>query len=255
MGEPLRGERILITREETKAAEMAEKVSKLGGSPVVVPMIEINDVEKPENKIILERLSSFEWVFITSANGVQAFFQLLQQHHKKLPQGLQFGIVGKKTEEVLEAYGYTASFVPSSFDALTMAEEFTSFHTTDKPVLLIRGNLSRQILPEKLREAQIPYETLEVYETIYCTESKQELNNVLSTIDYITFTSPSTIDAFVTLAEYIPDKAMYICIGKTTSERAKELGIPNLYTSDPYTTDAMLHLITELANERKMNHE
>lgn len=255
MGKPLRGERILITREEAKAAEMAKKVTKLGGSPIIVPMIKINFLEKPENTSILERLSNFGWIFMTSANGVEAFFQLLRKQHIIFPQDLKIGIVGKKTEEVLHRYGYTASFVPSTFDASAMAEEFISFYTSNKPVLLIRGNLSRPTLPEKFKEEQIAYETLEVYETTYCMESEQKLNQELPTVDYITFTSPSTIEAFVQLAEYIPNTATYICIGNTTEEKAKQLGIVDVYTSTPYTTDAMLHLIARIANERKINHE
>lgn len=74
MGKPLHGERILITREETKAAEMAGKVTKLGGSPVIVPMIKINFLKQFEDTSVLERLSDFSWVFITSANGVEGFF-------------------------------------------------------------------------------------------------------------------------------------------------------------------------------------
>ncbi|GIO21774.1 uroporphyrinogen-III synthase [Oceanobacillus sp. J11TS1] len=255
MGKSLHGERILITREETKAAEMAEKVTNVGGIPVIVPMIEINFIKTLENNTILEQLSDFGWVFITSANGVHGFFQLLRKQHIELPKALKIGIVGKKTEEVLHSYGHTASFVPATFDASTMAEEFLSFYKLDKPVLLIRGNLSRPTLPEKLREEQIPYEILEVYETTYCKESKQKLDQVLSSVEYITFTSPSTVEAFVLLAEYIPDTATYICIGKTTEEKAKELGIPNLYTSSPYTTDAMVTLIEKISNERKINHE
>ncbi|WP_339177514.1 uroporphyrinogen-III synthase [Oceanobacillus sp. FSL W7-1293] len=255
MGKPLHGERILITREETKAAEMAGKVTKLGGSPVIVPMIKINFLKQFEDTSVLERLSDFSWVFITSANGVEGFFQLLRKQQIKLPQELKIGIVGKKTEEVLHRYGYTASFVPETFDAQAMAEAFISFYTLNKPVLLIRGNLSRPTLPEKLKEAQIAYETLEVYETTYCMESKQKLNQVLSAVDYITFTSPSTAEAFVQLAEYIPKNATYICIGNTTEEKARELGISDVYTSTPYTADAMLNLISTIANERKINHE
>ncbi|MFD1414023.1 uroporphyrinogen-III synthase [Oceanobacillus jeddahense] len=255
MGKSLNGERILITREATKAGEMAEKVTKLGGSPIVVPMIEINFDESPENQTIIERLSDFSWVLITSANGVHGFFQLLNKHHIQLPQALNIGVVGKKTEGILETYGYTASFVPETFDALTMTDEFFFRYKRDKPVLLIRGNLSRPTLPKKLQEAQIPFETLEVYETMYSTESKAVLNQVLPTINYITFTSPSTVDAFIALAKYVPDKAAYICIGRTTEEKAQELGVPNLYTSTPYTTDAMLDLIVKIANERKINHE
>lgn len=256
MGKPLHGERILITREVTKADAMAEKVTKLGGSPVVVPMIEIKFTKKPENHVILERLVDFSWVLLTSANGVHGFFQLLRQYDMTLPQTLKIGVVGKKTEKVLNAYGYSASFVPETFDALAMAEGFMSFYEKrKKPVLLIRGNLSRKTLPEKFREAQIPFETLEVYETMYARESQQELNRVLPFVDYITFTSPSTVEAFTALAAHIPEKATYICIGQTTEEKAEEAGIPNLYTSSPYTTDAMLRLIGKLVNERKMNNE
>ncbi|WP_080874221.1 uroporphyrinogen-III synthase [Oceanobacillus timonensis] len=256
MGKPLHGERILITREVTKADAMAEKVTKLGGNPIVVPMIEIKLKKQLENHSILERLADFSWVLLTSANGVHGFFQLLRQQHMALPQTLKIGVVGKKTENVLNAYGYSASFVPETFDAMTMAEGFMSFYDKrKKPVLLIRGNLSRKTLPEKFREAQIPFETLEVYETMYARKSTQALNQVLPSVDYITFTSPSTVEAFAALAAYIPDKATYICIGQTTEEKAEEEGIPNLYTSSPYTTDAMLCLIGKLVNERKMHNE
>lgn len=74
MEKPLHGERILITREETKAAEMAKKVIKLGGSPVITPMIEIKFLKNLGDISIMKRLSSFSWVFITSANGVDGFF-------------------------------------------------------------------------------------------------------------------------------------------------------------------------------------
>ncbi|MFD1449829.1 uroporphyrinogen-III synthase [Oceanobacillus sojae] len=255
MEKPLHGERILITREETKAAEMAKKVIKLGGSPVITPMIEIKFLKNLGDISILKRLSSFSWVFITSANGVDGFFQLLRKQNIKLPEEVKIGIVGKKTEEALHTYGYEASFIPATYDALAMAEEFLAFYTSDKPVLLIRGNLSRPTLPEKLEEEQITYEVLEVYETTYCIESKRKLNQELPTVSYITFTSPSTVEAFVQLAEYIPNTATYICIGKTTEEKAKQLGIPDVYTSTPYTTDAMLDLIAKIVNERKINHE
>ncbi|MFD1065402.1 uroporphyrinogen-III synthase [Oceanobacillus locisalsi] len=256
MGKPLHGERILITREVTKADGMAEKVTKLGGNPVVVPMIEIKYNQNPANHTILHRLADFSWVLLTSANGVHGFFQLLRQQNIVLPQTVKIGVVGKRTEDVLKTYGYNASFVPETFDALAMAEVFMShYKKKDKPVLLIRGNLSRKTLPEKLYEAQIPFETLEVYETMYARESKQALNRVLSSVDYVTFTSPSTVEAFAALAAYIPEKATYICIGQTTEEKAEEEGIPNLHTSSPYTADAMLCLIGKLANERKMNDE
>lgn len=255
MEKPLRGERILITREETKAAEMAEKVTRLGGSPVITPMIEINFLKNPEDISILKRLSGFGWVFMTSTNGVDGFFQLLRKQNINLPQELKIGIVGKKTEEALHRYGYAASFIPETFDALAMAEEFIGFYASDKPVLLIRGNLSRPTLPEKLEEEQIAYEALEVYETTYCMESRQKLNQELQAVNFITFTSPSTVEAFVQLAECIPNTATYICIGKTTEEKAKQLGIPDVYTSTPYTTDAMLDLIVKIVNERKINHE
>lgn len=255
MEKPLQGERILITREETKAAKMAKKVTRLGGSPVIVPMIEINFLKNPGDISILKRLSSFSWVFMTSANGVDGFFQLLRKQNIKLPEELKIGIVGNKTEKALHRYGCVASFVPATFDALAMAKEFIAFYTSDKPVLLIRGNLSRPTLPEKLEEEQITYEALEVYETTYCMESKQKLNQEISTVDYITFTSPSTVEAFIQLAEYIPNTATYICIGRTTEEKAKQSGIPDVYTSTPYTTDAMLDLIAKIVNERKINHE
>lgn len=250
MNNPLQGKRILITRERQKAKELAEKVTKLGGSPIVVPLIEISYGTKTKELAVLEKLSSFEWILITSANGVHGFFQLLQEQNRTLPEHIKIGVVGRKTEEALAVYGYKASFVPTTFDAVTMAEELISNRTLFGSILLIRGNLSRPVLPEAFDKQQIAYQTLVVYHTDFCMKSKEALNNAIPEADFITFTSPSTVDAFTLLTDAVPDTATSICIGATTEARAKEARIPNVYTASPYTTDAMLSLIQEIINKK-----
>ena len=73
---------------------------------------------------------------------------------------------------------------------------------------------------------------------------KGRLNELLTEdlIDFITFTSPSTVEAFVKMVDTIPKKN-YICIGTTTEQRATELGIQSITPPEEFTIEAMLETI------------
>ena len=70
-------------------------------------------------------------------------------------------------------------------------------------------------------------------------------------IDYITFTSPSTIIGFL---KRIKNKELIqklfdvkiISIGPVTTKAANEHGFRNILTADPYTTDGMIDKLKEL---------
>src|SRR5699024_12883062 len=92
----------------------------------------------------------------------------------------------------------TADYTTTIYNAVAMTEEFLKKHTYDNHILLIRGNLSRNVLPNYFTEKQLDFENLVVYETVANKQIKSTLNNIFETetVDYITFMSPSTIRSF-----------------------------------------------------------
>ncbi len=250
MSVTLHEKRILITREENQAKEFSDKVIQYGGKPVEIPLLKISCKDEPENKQLLQNLHHYKWIFFTSANGVACFFQLINQYRwmRNVLENIRFATVGHKTAQTLESYGYKSDFIPSVYNADAMATEFTEEHTVlDEPLLIVRGNKSRETLPDWFTKHQIRYDAIEVYETVHNIRVKDELNQLLNknNLDFITFTSPSAVEAFIELSSsHIPKDQVCVCIGTTTKQRAFELGILNTIAPELFTIDGMLERIS-----------
>jgi uroporphyrinogen-III synthase len=251
MLQSLHGSKILITREAKQAKQFAEKVLALGGIPVEVPLLRISCKDARENEQIFSNLGIYKWIFFTSANGVSCFFDLIKKYNVENLKQYKFATVGHKTEMMLKKYGYHASFIPSTYNAEIMAEEFLESFSEEGPALLVRGNRSRDVLPVEFSKQHLAFDTMEVYETNVNDDAADKLNQVLyeDEIDFITFTSPSTVEAFVEMAE-VKHEMNVVCIGTTTEQRAEEFGFSPINTPEEFTTEAMLLSISEYINRK-----
>ena len=70
INQPLYGRRIVITRPEAKP--LAEELERLGAEVTIVPLIEIHPAEGRGLEEAVESLSSYDWIVLTSVNGVAA---------------------------------------------------------------------------------------------------------------------------------------------------------------------------------------
>lgn len=242
MTRTLKKRKILVTREKSQAEKFAGLIKKWDGVPIEVPLLTIRcseDIEKGKN------MSQFQWIFFTSAHGVDCFFNIFNNAEQL--KHCQFATVGHKTERALKKYGFVATFIPSTYNAEVMAEEFFNRYPHANNILLVRGNLSRQLLVQELTERQLDFETLVVYDTAYDVEMKEPLLRALEAhhIDLLTFTSPSTVRAFMTLLGDHPfvTKALQIpsvCIGTTTEKAARDYQFEQRIVPDTFTIESMV---------------
>jgi len=246
----LQDKKILITRERKQAKAFSEKIMRFGGIPIEVPLLKISCKEREEDKTVFQTLSKYKWIFFTSANGVECFFQLLKNY--KISSGvfkhIRIAVVGHKTEEALKNYGYHADFIPTIYSADQMVNEFVNNFALKDPFLLVRGNRSRNVLPDFFSRLGIEFDTVEVYETLYNDEVADKLNDVLMNqqLDFITFTSPSTVDAFIKMRNRIlMDGTICVCIGTTTQQRATEAGFNDTITPDIFTIEGMVNCMKD----------
>ena len=74
---PLFGKRILVTRTRSQASALASQIEELGGEPYEFPVIETVMPSKSERlagiQQALDKLSTYDWAFFTSVNGVEFF--------------------------------------------------------------------------------------------------------------------------------------------------------------------------------------
>ncbi|GAA0428822.1 uroporphyrinogen-III synthase [Virgibacillus sp. AGTR] len=242
MSLPLSGRKILVTREQTKALSFAEKIKALGGKPVSAPLLRIACRDRENHFEFFQSISKFAWIFFTSSNGVDCFFKLVNRYQVDIHlQQVKIAVVGRKTEEKLKQFGYAAQFIPSAYNADTMATEFLEKYSDPGPILLIQGNRSRDILPKRLEAENLLFTPFVVYETYSNEVMKDKLSSILEehSFDYLTFTSPSTIEAFVEMTSHIPHIPC-VCIGTTTELRAKQVGFQSILVPNEFTIDGMI---------------
>jgi len=220
MSNDLQQRRILVTRNEPYASEIAREIQRYGGEALIAPLIRIECSSIDLANI--ELIESYEWLIFTSANGVRCFFNKIEPRRVK---DVKIATVGVKTDECLRTYGYESDFVPSVYNAKTMAVEYIRDMQPKGKVLIVQGRLSVTILNEALLQANIPFDCLEVYDTKVNETEKLTLQQAVQEMDWITFTSPSTVDAFITLVDDPEEfyNTSVFAIGTTTENRARKV--------------------------------
>ena len=240
----LANKKILITREASQAKEFTKLIELSQGKPILAPLLKINSVN-----FTMKNLDDYNWIFFTSANGVECFLSNLE--NKELLKKCRIAAVGHKTEQALKKYNIEADFIPTVYNALKMSAEFLEKYPNANNLLLVRGNLSRNILPDFFTKHNILFDKVVVYETVENKESKELLNYIYSNekIDYITFMSPSTIKSFIKLLDdkyhTIAKQTKVVCIGTTTENLALKEGFEHVHIPEEFTAESMIEVINK----------
>lgn len=245
----LAGKTVLVTRAQHQAKQMSAAVKKEGGIPVEIPLLRMEGASQQTFQSVSQQLNVYDWIIFTSKNGVSFFLDSLG---KNMPSTVQIAAVGVKTKRELEKRGYQVHFVPTAFVAETFAEEFVKKLTGKERMLFPRGNLARDVIPNKLRELGVLLEELVVYETKSNYVKRLELIEALESgkIDIVTFTSPSTVVSFVELLkgtnwrEWIK-KCTIACIGPITEQEAKRY-FADVIVPEEYTVESLIQCISKL---------
>lgn len=253
---PLFGKRIVVTRARSQASELVDRIEELGGEPYEFPVIKTVMPEGAEKKAkiaeALGALSAYDWVFFTSANGVEFFWRHLAELKVDI-RGLhraRIGAVGPATAAALAQRGLVAEELPGVFQAEGLIEAFGSRLLPGQKVLLPRGDLAREWLPDKLREMGLEVTEVDTYETVVTGEDDIELLKLLEEkrIHAVTFTSSSTVRNFISilkrmgLEDPLPLLAgvKIACIGPVTEKTAVEAGLTPGLLPDEATIEGLV---------------
>ncbi len=211
---PLFGKRVLVTRAQDKAGELADRLRALGAEVLVFPCIVTQPLEP-----VLPPLSRYNWVVFTSPNGVDCFFAVLRKQRVDIRTlgSAKLAAVGTSTCAALKSRGLCVDVVPEVYDGVHLAEAMLARMNRGDSVLIPRAKEGAPGLVEKLTEKGMTVDELPVYRTVYTRGDWQPAD-----IDLALFTSASTVRGF---AGACPGaKVRAICIGKQTAAAAESLG-------------------------------
>ena len=250
---PLRGKTILVTRARAQASQLVQKLEDKGARVLEFPTIEIFPPASPRAiDREIRRISDYDWVVFTSANGVSSFFGRMQGLGKdaRIFSKSRIAAIGEATAASLERYGVQADLVPAEF---TSAALFNSLKKQNqirgKSFLLARADIAPPDLKDSLQKEGARVVEIEAYRTRRPANQKKELLGWLhgKKIDYITFTSSSTVENFFqALPRAIRRKiqSKLVSIGPVTSETLRRYGFKPSREAKVHTIEGIIEALS-----------
>ncbi|RJQ23248.1 MAG: uroporphyrinogen-III C-methyltransferase [Nitrospiraceae bacterium] len=266
---PLFGQRILITREHTASFEQLEE---LGAEIIefhtirIVPPDDWTEMDKA-----IDTIDSYNWLVLTSANGVKFFFRRLFERGTDIRdlKGIKICAVGTKTAAAINSYGIKVDLVPEEFNAeglisaivqqSSRAAEQQSKSATEKNdetsalqgvrFLLPRAETAREILPEKIKELGGEIDVVTAYRAVKPEIHGKRMKRFLKEgkITMATFTSAATFNNFMEIAGEDADGLLkdvaIAAIGPVTAKAVEKAGLKVSIMPEEATIEAMVNEI------------
>ncbi|MFM9989384.1 uroporphyrinogen-III synthase [Flavobacterium sp.] len=188
------------------------------------------DFIKTENKPFELKEVNDNLIF-TSQNAVHSILQ-----HSKCAELKTKNVfcVGLKTKILLSENGFNVDVYTGY--ASDLAEIITLIHPNDS-FTFFSGNLRRETLPEALKEGNVTFNEIQVYET---TLTPQKIKD---SVEAILFFSPSGVESY--LKDNTIKKETCFCIGETTAEALQKITKNVIIAENPTIEDVIEECINE----------
>ncbi|MEE4274652.1 MAG: uroporphyrinogen-III synthase [Thermoleophilia bacterium] len=288
---------MVVTRPREQADALAVTLRQVGAEVILAPVIRIVPrTPDEEARRVLAGVATYDLLVFTSVNGVRIFADRLDEAGPGLSvlkaSGVAVGrrpvlaAIGPATAAALEARGLACDVVPEDYvaEGLLAALDRRGVAPAGARVLIPRAAEARSVLPDTLRRRGASVDVLPVYDTLPA-EGLEVPSERLERADFITFTSSSTVRAFVDLfaretgagdaaaagdvaragnasaatGETVRARegfagvatrlaAVKLCsIGPVTSATLRELGLPVAVEAREYTTAGLVAAIVDAA--------
>lgn len=257
---PLAGRRIVITRARDHASELSAKLLALGAEVVELPLIQVSkEISLDMVAEVMTEFASYDWIVFTSANGVRYFFaEFFRIFDDIRSLGLlRIACVGEATAQAVAALHLKIECQPKVATAEALAADLIATGSLDNAkVLVITGNLNREVLTKALEAASAIVDQFQVYKTEKTDLSAEPVAADFRArgADAILFASSSAVQSFVDQAGALTltkeaQRPLGGSIGPQTSETMKKLGLPIDFTAKTPSLDALVEaLLKKLAS-------
>lgn len=264
---PLLGKTILVTRAAGQSSQFSTLLQQQGATVLEVPAIEIT---APSNWQAFDQavadLDLFNWLILTSTNGVDYFFQRLaaQGRNNQALAAVKIAVVGQKTAASLQKRGRQPDFIPPDFVADSMVEHFPE-PVQGLKILFPRVETGgREVLVKELTAKGAEVVEVAAYQSGCAKTMPPEVALALQQgkIDVVTFASSKTVACFHQLLNSLfatspvsnsqPSSPLFASIGPQTSATCQQLfGRVDIEAED-YTLEGLTQAIVKwvLAQER-----
>ncbi|RJQ52699.1 MAG: uroporphyrinogen-III C-methyltransferase [Nitrospiraceae bacterium] len=262
---PLFGQRILITREHSAGFEQLEDM----GAEIIefhtIKIVPPEDWTELDNAI--DKITSYDWLVLTSVNGVKYFFQRLREKDRDIRdlKGIKVCAVGSKTAGAINNYGIKVDLVPEEFNAEGLIDAFSKEQRTQNKeqrlkglrMLLPRAESAREIFPQKVRELGGEIDVVTAYRAVKPEMHGKRVKRFLKEgkVTIATFTSAATFNNFMEIAGedadiLLKDVAIAV-IGPVTAKAVEKAGLKVSIMPAAATIEALVREIIQRVTAKR----
>src|SRR5438270_728994 len=246
-GSPRRAAQLAALRPDLRAVDIRGNVDtrlrrlREGAVAVVCPVIEIEPIGVDPDQL---RLDQYDWLVLTSANGVDRLVALGSLAEGRVPAHIKVAAIGPQTAARLLEHGVRATIVPARYVAEELADSLIRVTESGARVLLARAAGARDALPQRLTEHGAQVTVVETYRAVAPAGTRQQLAERISGVDMVTFTSSSAVRNFVEALDGVLSSSVLVaCIGPITAQSASDLGLRVDIIAQEYTTRGLVDAI------------
>jgi uroporphyrinogen III methyltransferase/synthase len=203
---PLAGKTVLVTRSASQSSTFTDLLTREGARAIEMPALEIT---APSSWDGLDRaiaqLHEFDWLILTSANGVDYFCDRLVRLGKdcRALAHLKIAVVGKKTAKVLQGRSLVADFIPPDYVADSLVETFPDDLEGLKILFPRVESGGREVLVAEFTDRGAQVEEVAAYQSGCPATISPPAWDALQRgeVDIVTFASSKTVKYFAQLLE------------------------------------------------------
>ncbi len=261
--QPLSGQTVLITRSAGQASDFRNSLEAKGARVLEMTALEIGP---PSSWDLLDgaitQIQTFDWLILTSANGVQYFLERLQAQGKdaRTLAGLKIAVVGRKTATHLKQWGLMPDFIPPNYIADELVSHFPEKTWDGLRCLFPRVESGgREVLVQELSAKGVDVVEVPAYQSQCPATVDPHILQALQQqdIDILTFASSKTVAHFwqLLLKSPPPDKGgnwlevlktvKIASIGPQTSQTCLDLLGRVDTEAQEYTLDGLIESIVQ----------
>lgn len=232
---PLANKKVLVTRAIGQEESFIKGVYDLGGEGVHLPLLDITyslpDIE----------FDKYKYILFNSPNGVHSFFNQIKDI--RILGDKKIGAVGIKTKEALQSYRIVPDLMPEVYISDVLIKEAIKGSKPDEDILVITSDQSplhkvdfKEVYGKKI-------EIITSHTTKEISYTREDMMDVLSDIDIVTFLSGSAVEAFhhSLQGDYSGlEHLQYASIGPKTSQRMLAYELQVTVEAEEYTVEGLL---------------
>ena len=210
---------------------LSSKLRTLGAHVIELPTIRIEPPsDLREFAELVQDAHIYDWIVFTSANGVDAFFDIFFKLYDDAREigGPRIAAIGPATAQRVKDFHLHVDLQPKEFVAEEVVREFKNQGSIENlKILLVRGEKARDVLLKELSALGAIVDEAFAYRTVPETRDTSGARWRLAKdgADLITFTSSSTVENFLALGLPWPEGMQVASIGPITSQTARDGGL------------------------------